>query len=70
MNPTGGYVEYSFVAEFYDYVVPYRDRQDVAFFVEMTRRSEGPVDEIFVPVRGRALVGAIRVRGRESTLGL
>ena len=46
MDPTGGYVEYGFVAEFYDYVAPYRDRQDVAFFVEMARRSEGPVLEL------------------------
>lgn len=46
MDPTGGYVDYGFVAEFYDSVVPYRDRQDVAFFVGMARRSEGPVLEL------------------------
>jgi SAM-dependent methyltransferase len=55
MDPTGGYVEYGFVAEFYDYVVPYRDRQDVAFFVEMARRSEGPVLELGCGT-GRVLV--------------
>lgn len=31
--------EYRGAAEFYDYVVPYRERQDVAFFVEMARDS-------------------------------
>ncbi|MBI4640882.1 MAG: class I SAM-dependent methyltransferase [Candidatus Tectomicrobia bacterium] len=46
MDRSGGYEEYPFVAELYDYVVPYRDRQDVAFFVEMARQSEGPVLEI------------------------
>jgi len=38
--------DYSVVAEFYDYIVPYRDRQDVAFFVEQARRSGGPVLEL------------------------
>jgi SAM-dependent methyltransferase len=35
--------------------VPYRDRQDVAFFVEMARRSEGPVLELGCGT-GRVLV--------------
>ena len=34
------------MAEFYDYVAPYRERQDVAFFVQMARDSGGPVLEI------------------------
>ncbi|HEV2493500.1 MAG TPA: hypothetical protein VG204_10585 [Terriglobia bacterium] len=38
--------EYRWAAEFYDYVTPYRERQDVAFFVEMARDSGGPVLEI------------------------
>ena len=46
MNRCGGYDEYGFVAEFYDYVVPYRDRQDVTFFVEAAKESGGPVLEI------------------------
>ena len=37
MDSSGGYEEYAFVAEFYDHVVPYRDRKDVEFFVEMAR---------------------------------
>lgn len=33
------------VAEFYDYVLPYKDRKDVTFFVEMAQHSQGPVLE-------------------------
>lgn len=46
MDNSGGYADNSFLAEFYDSVVPYRDRKDVNFFVEMARRSEGPVLEL------------------------
>ena len=46
MNTSGGYDERDFVAEFYDHVVPYRERQDVAFYVEMARESGGPELEI------------------------
>jgi SAM-dependent methyltransferase len=40
------YDEYGVSAEFYDYVVPYRDRQDVTFFVDAAKESGGPVLEI------------------------
>lgn len=46
MDPAGGYGEYGFVAEFYDHVVPYRDRKDVDFFVAMARELGGPVLEV------------------------
>jgi SAM-dependent methyltransferase len=46
MDPTGGYIEYGFVADFYDWVPPYRDRSDVGFFVSMARESGGPVLEL------------------------
>ena len=46
MDSLGGYDDGTFIAEFYDSVVPYRDRQDVNFFVEMARRSGGPVLEL------------------------
>src|SRR2546422_24671 len=46
MDPSGGYTDSPFVAEFYDSVVPYRDRQDVNFFVEMAQQSGGPVLEL------------------------
>jgi len=46
MDPSGGYADNPFLAEFYDSVVPYRERQDVNFFVEMARQSGGPVLEL------------------------
>ena len=46
MDSLGGYDDNPFIAEFYDSVVPYRDRQDVNFFVEMAQRAEGPVLEL------------------------
>ena len=46
MDKAGGYDEYGFVAEFYDFVEPYRQRPDVDFYVELARRSAGPVLEI------------------------
>lgn len=46
MDPSGGYQEFPFISEFYDSVVPYRDRQDVSFYVEMARKSGGPVLEL------------------------
>jgi len=46
MDRSGGYTEYPFAAEFYDYVTPYGARQDVAFFVQMARESGGPVLEV------------------------
>lgn len=38
--------EYRVTAEFYDYVIPYRDREDVAFYVDAAKTSGGPVLEI------------------------
>lgn len=46
MGRAGGYDEYAFTAEFYDHIVPYRNRQDVAFFVEAAKESGGPVLEV------------------------
>ncbi len=37
---------YASIAEFYDHVTVYRDRPDVAFYVEAARESGGPVLEI------------------------
>ena len=45
MDFTGGYGD-ALVAEFYDHVVPYRNRADVAFFVDEAARSGGPVLEL------------------------
>jgi hypothetical protein len=33
MDHAGGYEEYAFIADLYDHVVPYRERQDVAFML-------------------------------------
>jgi SAM-dependent methyltransferase len=38
--------EYEAFAEFYDYVVPYRSRPDVAFFVDLARACGGTVLEV------------------------
>src|SRR5215471_14342450 len=38
--------EYSVIADFYDYVVPYRARQDIDFFVDAARKFGGPVLEV------------------------
>ena len=46
MDASGGYYEYAFVADLYDHVVPYRNRPDVAFFVEAAKESGGPVLEL------------------------
>jgi SAM-dependent methyltransferase len=49
----------SYLAEFYDYVVPYRERQDVAFFVTMAKETAGPVLEIGCGT-GRVLIPTAR----------
>lgn len=46
MGHPGSYDAYPFVAEFYDYVVPYRERQDINFFVDLAKASSAPVLEI------------------------
>lgn len=59
----GGYTEYQFTAEFYDHVVPYRERQDVAFFIEMAATqvaaTGGPVLEVGCGT-GRVLIPTAR----------
>lgn len=45
MDEEAGYRERTFV-EFYDYVVPYRERPDVGFYVEAARQAQGPVLEL------------------------
>jgi SAM-dependent methyltransferase len=46
MTKSGSYDEYMAIAEMYDYVVPYRERADVGFFVEAAKESGGPVLEV------------------------
>jgi SAM-dependent methyltransferase len=59
MSQAGGYEEYAFIADIYDYVVPYRERPDVDFFVEAALGSGGPVLEIGCGT-GRVLIPTAR----------
>jgi SAM-dependent methyltransferase len=59
MDRSGGYQEHPFVAEFYDYVVPYRERRDLDFWVEMAQESGGPVLEMGCGT-GRVLIRIAR----------
>ncbi|MBI2913049.1 MAG: class I SAM-dependent methyltransferase [Chloroflexi bacterium] len=58
-DPSGGYDEYDFVAEFYDHVVPTAARRDLDFWVEMARQSGGPVLEVGCGT-GRVLIATAR----------
>jgi SAM-dependent methyltransferase len=63
LNParptTVGHDEYTDIADLYDYVNPYRARQDVAFFVDAAKESGGPVLEIGCGT-GRVLIPTAR----------
>jgi SAM-dependent methyltransferase len=51
--------EYKLIAELYDYVVPYRDRPDLAYFVQAARESGGAVLEVGCGT-GRILIPTAR----------
>lgn len=59
MNQAGGYSDYNFIADLYDHVTPYRERADVAFFVDEATKSGGPVLEIGCGT-GRVLIPTAR----------
>ena len=59
MTQPGTYDEYMAIAELYDYVVPYRERPDVGFFVEAAKESGGPVLEVGCGT-GRVLIPTAR----------
>ncbi|MGB8212880.1 MAG: class I SAM-dependent methyltransferase [Anaerolineales bacterium] len=59
MIQPGSYDEYMSIAELYDYVVPYRERADVGFFVEAAEESGGPVLEVGCGT-GRVLIPTAR----------
>ncbi len=66
---SGGYDEYPFVAEFYDHIVPYQEREDVGFWVEMARDSGGPVLELGCGT-GRVLIPTARAGIRITGIDL
>jgi len=59
MDSTGGYEEYAFVADLYDWVVPYRERPDISFFVDAAKEAGSPVLEIGCGT-GRVLIPSAR----------
>ena len=59
MTKSESYDEYAAIAELYDYVVPYRERADVGFFVEAAVESGGPVLEVGCGT-GRVLIPTAR----------
>src|SRR5919108_950359 len=59
MDHAEGSEEYAFIADLYDYVVPYRTRPDINFFVEAAQASGGPVLELGCGT-GRILIPTAR----------
>jgi len=58
MDNRSGY-DNPFIADTYDFVVPYRERKDVVFFTSMARESGGPVLELGCGT-GRILIPTAR----------
>ena len=59
MTGAGGYEEYAFIADLYDHVGPYRNRPDIAFFVEAASKAGSPVLEVGCGT-GRVLIPTAR----------
>jgi len=59
MSYPGGYEDYAFVAEYYDRVIPYRNRADISFYIEAAEESGGPVLELGCGT-GRVLIPIAR----------
>jgi SAM-dependent methyltransferase len=59
METAGGYESYAFVADLYDWVIPYRERPDIAFFVDAAKNAGGPVLEVGCGT-GRVLIAIAR----------
>ena len=68
-----GYDGALFIPEFYDHVVPYTTRQDVAFYVDAACESRGPVLELGCGT-GRVLVptarAGIEIMGLDASEGM
>jgi SAM-dependent methyltransferase len=59
MTDPSGYEDFPFTAEFYDHFAPYKERTDVAFFVQAAQESGGPVLEVGCGT-GRVLIPTAR----------
>lgn len=59
MDRTGGYAEYSFVSEFYDWIPPYQDRGDIKFYLDAARTYGDPILELACGT-GRILIPLAR----------
>jgi SAM-dependent methyltransferase len=59
MPPAGSHDEYATIADLYDYVAPYRDRGDIAFFVDAAVTAGGQVLEVGCGT-GRVLIPTAR----------
>jgi ubiquinone/menaquinone biosynthesis C-methylase UbiE len=59
MTNAGGYETYAFIADLYDHVAVYRDRPDIAFFVDWARSLGNPVLELGCGT-GRVLIPTAR----------
>ncbi len=59
MSKAGGYEDFAFVAEYYDHVLPYRHRADIAFYEQAAMESGGPVLELGCGT-GRVLIPTVR----------
>lgn len=70
---TGGYDQAAFIPEFYDHVVPYATRADVAFYVETATERGGPVLELGCG-SGRVLIpsarAGIEIVGVDTSAGM
>jgi SAM-dependent methyltransferase len=69
MTLPGNYDEYQAIAGLYDYVTPYRERQDVGFYVDAARESGGEVLEVGCGT-GRVLIPTARAGVKITGLDL